>query len=292
MLIAFAVGGMILAGIISIPVLIFMTGENAAYVTENFQELISSPQYFREMQVVQSFSAIFGFLVPALFAAYLLSTKPVSLTGFKGHITARQLGLVVVITILAISISSALGYLSYQLPFPETWKAFFENMEDEYAEMAAKLINLNNIPELIISVIVLALVPAICEEAFFRGGLQNFLYRGTGKNWMAIIVVSLIFSAIHFSVYGFLSRFVLSIILGFIFHYSGRLWLSILAHFINNAAAVLMIYFQKNNGKTMEEVMSDKSGSYLGLLAIPIVIYLFIIFRKNTSQPTTITNGI
>lgn len=291
MLIAFAIGGMIFGSMISIPILMVMTGENITSASD----IISNPVHFREMQVVQIVSSLFGFLIPTLFTASRLSNRPVELTGFKGSISFGQVWLVALIMLCGFGISSALGHFSYQIPFPQSWKVLFGKWEADYAKMAGNLINLKNPFELLISLMVLALAPAICEETLFRGGFQNYLYRSTKNMWLSVLVVSLIFSTVHFSAYGFLSRLALGIVLGLIFHYSGRLWLSILAHFINNAAAVLIMYAQKANGKSIAEIMSDKEGSYLGLIAIPVIIFLFMRLKKEGTATKTynpVGNGI
>ncbi|GAB3420859.1 CPBP family glutamic-type intramembrane protease [Niabella aquatica] len=292
MLAAFGVGGTILGGIIAIPVAAAMSGQSVTFITENLQQLITDPAFLREMQVMQTFSALFGFLLPVLFTASRLSHQPVTLTGFRGIITARQLLLTVLIIAAGLALSGALGYFTYKLPFPVNWRIMFDRMESEYAKAAAALINLNSVPELLLSMVVLALVPAVCEEAFFRGGLQNYMYRGTGKLWMSVIVVSIIFSAVHFSVYGFLSRVALGIVLGLLYQYSGRLWLSILAHFINNAAAVLVMYIQKANGKSMQQILNDKEGSYLGFIAVPVIVLLLIRYKQSAQPPSIPANGI
>ncbi|HMR84739.1 MAG TPA: type II CAAX endopeptidase family protein [Niabella sp.] len=292
MLVAFGVGGTILGGVIAVPVAAAMSGKSITFVTENLQQLMTDPAFLREMQVMQTFSALFGFLLPVLFTASRLSYRPVTLTGFKGIITTRQLVLTVLIIAAGLALSGALGYFTYKLPFPVNWRIMFDQMENDYAKAASALINLDSVPELLLSIVVLALVPAVCEEAFFRGGLQNYMYRGTGKLWMSIIVVSIIFSAVHFSVYGFLSRVALGIVLGLLYQYSGRLWLSILAHFINNTAAVLVIYVQKANGKSMQEILSDKDGSYLGLIAIPVIVFLFARYKRSVLPSLKPANGI
>lgn len=289
MLIAFAIGGMIFGGMVSIPVLMMMTGNSVGSISE----ILMSPNanYLREMQVVQSLSAIFGFLLPTIFAASRLSNRPMKLTGFVQNITSKQILLSILIILCGVGLSSALGYMSYQIPFPADWKSFFSELEMKYGKMAENLINLNSPFELFISIIVLALLPAVCEETLFRGGLQNYMYRSSRKMWLSIIVVSLIFSAVHFSVYGFLSRFVLGVVLGLIFHYSGSLWLSILAHFVNNATAVMAMYFQKASGKTMIEIMNDKEGSYIGFLAVPVIVLLFIAFKRS-SRPVNLNEHV
>ncbi|WP_346236036.1 type II CAAX endopeptidase family protein [Niabella insulamsoli] len=292
MLIAFGVAGNILGGLIGIAAVAAMSGESPIFVAENLQKLIGDADYLREMQVLQTLSALFGFLVPTLFVASRLSRHPLQLTGLKGRLPGRLVLLTVFIIAAGLALSGALGYFTYKLPFPIDWRILFDQLEDTYAEAATGIINLDSIPELLISIGVLAVVPAVCEETFFRGGLQNYLYRGTGKFWLSIIIVSVIFSAVHFSVYGFLSRVALGIVLGLLYQYSGKLWLSILAHFINNAAAVIVMYVSRADGKSMEEILSDKEGSYLGFIALPIVIFLFMQYRKNTQASPALTDGI
>ncbi len=289
MLVAFAIGGNFIGLLIAIPIIAATSGQSFLFITQNLQELMRDPGFLREMQIMQTLAAVFGFLVPTIFTASRLSRHPLTLTGFKGLTTGKQVLLTVLIIATGLALSSALGYFTYKLPFPVDWRIKFDRMENTYAEAAAGLVSLDSIPNLLISVFVLAVVPAICEEAFFRGGLQNYLYRHTGRLWLSVIVVSVIFSAVHFSVYGFLSRVALGIILGLLYQYSGRLWLSILAHFINNAAAVLMMYVQQSNGKSIQDILSERDGSYLGFLVIPLVMMLFVQFRKQT---TTVANGV
>jgi len=103
---------------------------------------------------------------------------------------------------------------------------------------------------------------------------------------LAIVIVSIIFSVAHFSFYGFLSRVFLGMMLGAIYHYSGKLWLSILAHFINNAIAISVVYATKMNGKSVAEAMNDSSdASWYGIFALPFLVALFYFFRKITVRP-------
>ena len=74
--------------------------------------------------------------------------------------------------------------------------------------------------------------------------------------------------------------------LGAIYHYSGKLWLSILAHFINNAIAISVVYATKMNGKSVAEAMNDSGdASWYGIFALPILIALFYFFKKITVKP-------
>lgn len=292
MLIAFGVGCNILGGVVAIPIIAWMSGESITFISENLKEMLGMPHFFREMQVLQSLTTIIGFFVSTLLVASRLSSRPLTLTGLRGRINFKNIGLTVLIIGCGLALSSALGYFTYKLPFPVNWRIIFDRLENNYAEAALGIINLSSVQELIISIIVLALVPAICEETFFRGGLQNYMYRSTGKLWVSVVAVSLIFSAVHFSIYGFLSRVALGIILGLLYQYSGRLWLSILAHFINNAMAVLMMYIQSSKGKPIEDIIRDRDGSYWGFIIIPLIILLFIQYKRSTAPNITTTDGV
>ena len=141
------------------------------------------------MQVLQTLSAIIGFWVPTLFVASRLSSRPAALTGFKGIITSRNVMLTILIIACGLALSSALGYFTYKLPFPVNWRIIFDRLENTYAETAAGIINLSSVPELLISIIILALVPAICEETFSVADCKIYMYRSTGKLWLSVIVV-------------------------------------------------------------------------------------------------------
>ncbi|MGJ7030532.1 CPBP family glutamic-type intramembrane protease [Niabella hirudinis] len=287
MLIAFGVGGMFLAGAIGGVAWNLMTGKGLA----ELNLAIGNPAYLREMQVLQTLQAVFGFLLPTIVTASMLSRKPLSLVGFDQKAAGWQILFAIAIILCGLGISSGLGYLSYQLPLPASVKLRFDQWENAYAEQAAGLVNFKTIPDLLLSIVVLGLIPAVCEETFFRGGLQNFMYRGNRNLWLSVVVVSLIFSVIHLSGYGFLSRLALGIILGLIYQLSGNIWLNILVHFINNALAVIVMYAQVQSGKSMAEAMTDKSGSYLGLIAIPLVVLLFMQMQKKIQQ-TKVADGI
>jgi hypothetical protein len=65
---------------------------------------------------------------------------------------------------------------------------------------------------------------------------------------LAVWVTSLIFSLVHFQFYGFLPRLFLGALLGYLFLYTGNLWIPILFHFINNATVLVMNYFWRDAG--------------------------------------------
>jgi membrane protease YdiL (CAAX protease family) len=153
-------------------------------------------------------------------------------------------------------------------------------MEDEYNRQVEAIIGLNNIWQYLLALIIMAFLPALCEEALFRGGLQNFLTRATRMPWLAIILVSILFSLAHFSYFGFLSRLFLGVILGLIYEYSGKIWLNIVAHFFNNALALTVIYYFKLHGKPVRDAIDDNNSMWAGVFGVPVLIGLLYLFNK------------
>jgi uncharacterized protein len=278
MLIAFAVAGLFLGSVISVPVWEKMTGLSFKAMQDN----ISNPAYADTLQVIQVITAITGFLLPAIAAAFFLNREPIKLLGYSGGINSRQLVLVLLIVFTSLIVSTSLSYFNNHIPLPEAWRIRFDKLEEKYSRQVEAIVQLKNIKDYFLALFIMAFLPALCEETFFRGGLQNFLSRATGKPWFSILVVSVIFSLAHFSFYGFLYRLFLGVVLGALFQYSGRLWLSILAHFLNNAFALTVLYVYTQQGKSLREGMQEQATNYWGILALPVVIGLFV-FYKNAS---------
>ncbi|HLG38752.1 MAG TPA: CPBP family intramembrane glutamic endopeptidase, partial [Chitinophagaceae bacterium] len=171
-------------------------------------------------------------------------------------------------------------YFNYHIPVPADWRVKFDKLETDYNQQVQAIVRLNNLSDYIIAMVVMGFLPAFCEETLFRGGLQNFLYRATRSSWLAIIIVSIIFSLVHFSFYGFLFRFFLGFVLGWIYNYSGKIWLNILAHFLNNAVVITVYYIYTNQNKPLSEVTDDTIGSYWGLAVLPLLIVLLLVLKR------------
>ncbi len=282
MLIAFAIASTILAGLLSIPIWTSMTGQSFTEIEKG----MSNPANSTAIKVIQMITAVVGFLLPALLTAQLMNRQPLKLLGYHGKIIWKEVGIVLAIVLAALFVSSALSYFNQNIPIDASWKIKFDKMEADYNKQAEAILSLNSFMDYILSLLIMAFLPALCEETLFRGGLQNFLSRATKNHWFAIIVVSLIFSFAHLSYYGFLSRVFLGIMLGLLYYYSGKLWLSILAHFLNNALAITVVYIYKFQGKTISEALNDTSdATWVGIFALPVLIALFIFFKKNTIKP-------
>jgi uncharacterized protein len=146
---------------------------------------------------------------------------------------------------------------------------------------------MNDVWDYIISVAVIALIPAVVEEVWFRGGMQNLLSRWFKMPLLAIIITAIVFSAVHGSYLGFLSRFALGFILGWMYYRTGNIWLNILAHFFNNAAAVTQLYIMSKPRQKIDAAMMEAHVPlWMGVASVAALIGLLIAFDKVGSKET------
>ncbi|MEO6844728.1 MAG: CPBP family intramembrane glutamic endopeptidase [Ginsengibacter sp.] len=269
--------GLVIGGII-IPIIIWvvMTGRPiSSMATEIF-----NPKYYDAIMWIQVVSTLFMFFLPAYFTARICYRNPSRFLGLNTNVNYKQVLLVLVILILTFPLSGALAELTKMIPLPNSWQVYFMAKEADRAAQETALIKINSFPRYLFSMIIIALLPAVFEEVFFRGGLQNIFTRWFKGPWIAIIVTSIIFSAVHFSYYGFFVRAALGVALGLVFYYSGSIWLNILFHFLYNGVQVTALYVatmsQSKNTKDIEE----NFPIWMGLVAIVLIIIAFIKFRE------------
>ena len=243
---------------------------------------INLPEFTNASRILNTLAAVFSFLLPALVLAKLVSNRPFSQLGFSSSINAKQVFLLVVITFASMVLSGALGELNEIIPIPAKWFAKAKAMEDDYKATMMVMANMKNNVDYILSLLVMAAAPALVEEVLFRGGFQQVLIGWTKNKWAGIILTSVIFSAIHFSYFGFLPRLGLGIVLGLVFFYSKNIWLNILLHFLNNAFVVTQLYAVSRQGKSIQKPMDESMPLWLGAIALVVLWILFRTFKKES----------
>ena len=270
--------GLVISVILSLVIWLMMEGTAFPHTAEE----ILQPKYYRVNMVLQVVSTFFIFWIPAYFFAVICYRRPANYLGYNFHFNVKQVLLVLGILLLTFPVSGALGDLNKILPIPQDWALKFKALEAAREAQEAALIQINSFPRYLISILIIAFLPALFEETFFRAGMQNMLTRWFKGPWVAIILTSIIFSLIHMSFYGFIVRFGLGIILGLIFYYSGSLWLSILFHFLFNGIQVTVLYFITITGMKYKKNMEPDFPVWIGIFAIVLLIYLFMIYKRTS----------
>lgn len=277
----FIVIGFIIALVLYGPVLIKdMTWLNGA-----------DPKYIPALKIILTAQQFGLFLTPAILLGITESKKPHHFYGMK---LPKANALLIVVLIMAVSIPM-MGFvneLNQKMHLPSFLKGverWMRKMEDEGITTTMAILKMSSFSDYLINLTVIAIVPAICEELIFRGGLQRTFLRLFKNPHVAIWTSAIIFSAIHFQFFGFFPRLLLGAAFGYIYFWTGSIWHAVIAHFLNNAFAVTMaFYFQKNNLPINQD--ENMSVSWLvGLISAILTLALFWFLKKTSDDEKPIS---
>ena len=235
-------------------------------------------------RLLQFITTLFFMALPALIFSRIMNRKPFHYIGFNNAISGKQVFILIVLVVIGLILSAALSEVNAIIPLSKSAEAYFKSLEDEYNKQVFAIANMKTIQDYIVSLIIIALLPAMFEEMLFRGALQPIM-TGIAKNAVAgIIITSILFSALHGSYYGFLPRIALGLILGFIYYLSKNLWLSVIFHFLNNALGITQMYALSRRGLlTLNAMNDDTLPLYYGLIAL-LALYVTLKYFKKESE--------
>jgi membrane protease YdiL (CAAX protease family) len=230
------------------------------------------------------------FLLPAMYVAG--KYRPGQFRQLT-RIDRRPTMLILFFVLITILISqpglNLLGEWNKSFNLPDSFRGLMEWIQrTEYdAEALSKLmIETSSIWALMANLVVMAVLPGLCEEFLFRGVVQPFFFDWFGRKHLAIWTTAFIFSFIHFQFFGFIPRLLLGAMLGYVVMYSGSLWSGVLMHTINNAFVVLISYLQFNHHlSTQIDSMGTANTSWIGYLSLAFTFAVFFVFiNKSTTD--------
>lgn len=250
---------------------------------EKYAEAIINTTDARLLRLLQCISAFLSMALPAIIFGLIMSRKPLQYVGFNKAISLKQVLLVIIILLMAFMLSGALSHVNEMIPISKNAETYFKKLEETYQKQVMGIANMKTWQDYAASIFIIALLPAFFEEMLFRGAFQPVMVTLTKSAFAGILITSILFSAIHFSYYGFLSRVALGFIIGYVFYYSKNLWLASIMHFLYNAIGVTQLYLLSRKGLLTPQAMNeDPLPVYYGLLAAGAVYVLFIYFRKES----------
>lgn len=225
---------------------------------------------------MQACSAIGLFIVPPLLFAYFTNHK-LGMNSVNRH----QLLLAIAFMLLTIPFINGLAVWNENLHLPSflaSLESWMRQAEAEAMRMTKAFLVMDTPLDLMVNILIIAVIPALGEELLFRGVIQKLFLKWNGKVHLSVWLTAFVFSAVHLQFLGFFPRLILGAALGYMLVWSGSLWLPIIAHFTNNAFAVVVTYFigfDKVN-PSMESMGSEAEGIVLisglgGLLLLYIM---------------------
>ncbi len=178
------------------------------------------------------------------------------------------------ITVLTVLITLAiqpmvwlLSWLNMQLPVPETLVAF----EQGQMEMIEQILTGDYL--IMLTIMHVAMVPAICEEIMYRGYILRLFERSWGI-WAAIIVSGLIFGLYHLRLTQVIPLAVIGMVLAWVTIKSGSLIPAIFGHFVNNAGSVIVAHMRPDL-MFEEEITTELPSLWLVLVSAVVSFILF-----------------
>ena len=184
----------------------------------------------------------------------------------------------VAVMIVSIPVTTTLTTWNESMNLGDAFAKLEEYMKalEETAQAATeKMLNVNTFGGMLFNLVIIALIPAVGEELTFRGVLQQSLTRKMNPH-IAIILSSAIFSFIHFQFYGFLPRLFLGMLLGHMFYITNSLWTSMLMHFVNNGATVVLYYLNNKGAIEDAEHFGETQNVWIIIASAVITIGLIV----------------
>lgn len=224
------------------------------------------------------------FLIPPLLLALISESKPVDFLGFrKPRLTHMAAAFVFILSIAPFI--NLLAEWNEALVLPQIMEPLADWMraqEEKAALLTNRFLEAGGWKTLLINTVMIALLPALGEELLFRSALIGILKKFFRSIHWPVLISAVIFSAFHLQFFGFLPRFALGAGLGYLFVWSGSLWVPVLAHFVNNFMVVLVAYLYQQNLIDTGVEEFGKTGSPLLLTAAVVLpaLALFGVFRS------------
>jgi len=269
----------IIALIIALPIFHISFSELSTVLSD-----YNDPNNLNFLRYLQTIQAIGLFIIPAFIIGYLFHNQTTKYLGFNKKVSVNTIFLTIFIFLISIPIINYLGILNGNMKLPDWLGGVEEWMKEK--EESAKLITesflkMESLSVLAFNLLMIAILPAIGEELIFRGILQRIFSEWTKNIHWGIIISAFLFSAMHFQFYGFLPRFMLGVLLGYLFYWSGSIWIPILGHFVNNSVAIIVYYFYADKAMEGLESIGQETIAFVGLSIAIFTISIFAFYKEN-----------
>jgi uncharacterized protein len=227
------------------------------------------------------------FIIPSIYLLKQINAPSGNLNSYFAVPPGKEAILVILLAFCLFPVTVVTGELNSGMHLPE-WLSGIEKWmtkkEGEADNILAMISAADTFRVMILNVAIIALLPAIGEEMIFRGIFQPIFQKLFRNKHAGIWFIAFIFSAVHLQFFGFIPRFILGLVFGYLYYWSGTLWLPMLAHFVNNAVPTVIVFLE--GIKTANNHSDASLWSQLLLLPVPVAagVMILLYFRnKNIS---------
>lgn len=244
--------------------------------------------------VMLTMQDILAFILPAVVTMAIIYRRPFHVMGLDRAPSWLAIAIVIVFYVISLPAMNWLVEMNKAMSLP-SWMAGIEQAmraaEDSAAEVTQEMLNINSVGQLILCVLVIGVMAGLSEEMLFRGAMLRTMQDSRLGNHAVVWITAFLFSALHMQFYGFVPRMLLGVWLGYLFVWTGSLWVPIIAHTLNNSTVVLLSYL--SNKGVIPEGFGDNLGlpaagsfpwlatcSLIASLALAISVHAFYTSRR------------
>lgn len=237
----------------------------------------------KAMIVLQAVNSLSMFVLSAALCHYFFYSKQDFNHHFK-RFRLQSVFLIVGMVLASFPLVQVTGAWNHALTLPEFFsdlEAWIHASENQALRIMKVFFADNSFAALLSNIVVMALLPAVGEEWVFRGLIQRELMRKTNDH-TAIWLTAFLFSAIHLQFLGFLPRFLLGALLGYVYVYGKSLAFPILLHFLFNGIQVVAAHTIGIDA--IENSISENESQWLllvvALVATATLVWFVRVFRE------------
>lgn len=267
----FLINFLFLGGLIQVAIMM-ASGASLTNMLESGGDFSKMPNAWLAMILSQGLGSLVGFVGTAWFYWRIVEKKQWHELNFKPIPKPRVFLMIILIQVTFMGFNGWLQELNENFVFPESMKGLetvLKGMEEQLAKATKFFTTFTSFWQFILAFIVIAIIAGVGEELVFRGLLMRKLFLGIKNIHVAIWLAGFIFAVIHFQFYGILPRMMLGVLFGYLYYWTGNIWVPIIAHIFNNGLAIIIMYLYN-----LKIVKTDLES--IDHVPMPIVIFSLV----------------
>ena len=247
------------------------------------------------IRIAQSAGQILVLALPVVFLARwhtgkkgMFSLESLEFLGIRKHIDVGSIALAVSGIFLLQPLLFTVTALQDVFLWPSLGGAGAEviRQRDMMEAVIKELALMRTVPEFVSVLFVLAITPAVCEELFFRGYIQQNYSRSMSRSG-AVLLTGAIFAFFHQSAANLLPLALLGWYIGYIYSETGNIAICFFVHFFNNLAALILLFAEGSRDLVIPVIVSRAADSVLHKpwwwVGVAVSLFLFFMVIKRFS---------
>jgi membrane protease YdiL (CAAX protease family) len=277
-LIGLVIAAMIVGTFISMGIIYSAFGRDV--LTDVTLLKVSSIQAQKALWILQLLSTSLPLLLTPVFFSYVVIREPDNYLKTTFQFPWLLIVIVFFTMFLASPLMEYISNFNQNLNLPQ----WMRDNESELEKVQDSMLEMKTFPSMIFNLFFIGLVTALAEEFLFRGCLQTIFIRWIKNSHIAIWIIAILFSAFHNEFLGFIPRLMLGLFFGYFTYWSGSIWPSIWAHFINNGTVVVWSYLYQNKTITLSPSDPHLFNTAGYIISLIITLFLLFVYRYISSK--------